>query len=322
MAQNIIGKLMNKIPGNLGSLKDRQESLASQRDAAKITLDKANAARQSHLLEGDANDTKTSDALRDKVIAAESNLAGLDDAFAEQTRRVAAAEAALDKEQKAAARKSASEAIGADVAVIKEEFSPWLASTRKLATDLEKLGSFRFEAGSLGRYFTNASNEVEAALSVIIPDLERGVINVLEGTEAAPAGPVPAPAPAPQPAPVTRVFSLKDIAWRDTSGAIKTASKYLDVDLPPPTAMKALKLDVCCMLDDPRRKKFKNSFAANPRPPLPASCIDLDGDQSPQSDPRATEPPPLHTAFQPLNRGGPRAISIPAAASRNQPKGE
>jgi chromosome segregation ATPase len=141
MATNILRTIMAKLTGGLDSLKDKQSRLTSQRDAAKTSLEKARAALQLHLLEGDDGDAKAVAALQAKVDSASSLLASLNDAIAEQARRVADAEQALVDEQQAAARKAASEALAADVDAIEGKLAPWLAATRELAGLVEAKGT-------------------------------------------------------------------------------------------------------------------------------------------------------------------------------------
>jgi predicted nucleic acid-binding Zn-ribbon protein len=171
MANSFIGKIMSKITGGLDLLKGKQTRLISQRDSARSALEKAKAAVRTQRLDVDDTDDKTIAALQIKVDAAQSFLNGLDEDIEEHTKRVAAAQREhADKETKAK-QKAESETITADVNKIESQIAPWLASGRKLASDLEKYGTFRFECGSIAKYLGNAANEIEIALSVSIPDL-------------------------------------------------------------------------------------------------------------------------------------------------------
>src|ERR1035437_5904463 len=166
MANNLFRTIMAKISESRGSLKDRSARLTSQRATAMTSLEKAKAAMQTHLLEGDADDTKALAALQAKVNDAFSLLASLDAAIAEQARRVADAERQLVDEATKVARKAASEALAIDVAKIEAQLAPWLASTRQLASAISKYETFRFECGSIPKFMTNAAAEIELALSV------------------------------------------------------------------------------------------------------------------------------------------------------------
>jgi hypothetical protein len=320
---------MSKITGSLGALKDRHTHLTAQRDAAKIALEKAKAERQLHLLDGDIGDTKKSEALQDKVTDAESKLAGFDEAIEEQNRRITIAAQALDKEQRDAKQKAESEALAADVVVIKSKISPWLADTRQLATLLSKHEVFRFEAGSIARFLVNASNEVEIALSVTVPDLERGVINILNGSESAPVEPAPlVKAPQTQPAPTISVCSLKPVAWL-ADGVVRKAAAGTDINLSPQTARHAIKINAVCATDDPRRRMIKESTGFKVGTPLRRNCIDLDPDMPPDDEAEPFHEPIMRSStpplFQVVDRGPPVQMQVArndldALATRNKDK--
>jgi hypothetical protein len=151
--------IMTQVGTALGLLTDKMSRLESQRDAARTTLQKARAALQTHLLDGDDGDDKTVAALQAKIDTAQSLLESLDEAVRTQSERVAEAEReASDKETKRQ-RLAASEIIANDVARIDAQLKPWLAATRALATDLAKYGTARFECGSIGAYLANLAAE-------------------------------------------------------------------------------------------------------------------------------------------------------------------
>ena len=315
MANSFIGKIMGKITGSLGSLKDRQARLASQRDAAKTALEKAKAARQHHLLEGDVSDAKTSTALQAKVTVAESELAGLDEALAEQARRVADTERALADEQTQATRKAASEALQRDVDAIEAQLAPWLTSTRQLASVLAKYETFRFEAGSIGKYLLNASNEIEIALSVTIPDLKGGVAAVLEGREAPPSQPAPViKFVPPKPPPTKTIFFTRASKWTDASGKLHVIQKFSDAILPPELAAHALKVGAAVELNSPLRKQNIGTWGGRP----------LHAEHAHALDAASASTPIVHSAFEPHpNVGAPYTIKVApvamAVGARNMP---
>jgi hypothetical protein len=288
----MFGKLMAKIGESLGLLKERSARLTSQRDAAKTSLEKAMAAVQAHLLEGDADDVKALGVLQSAVDRASSLLASLDAAIAEQTRRVADAERQLADEQTKAARKAASEALARDVEQIEQLIVPWLSTTRQLAAALAKHETFRFEAGSIAKYLANAAQEVEIALSVSIPDLRGGVIAVAEGREKPPVPPATVAKIVAPKAPVTEtVFLLRHLKYTDAQGNVQCAGKMRDHALPPHFAQKALKSGAAVPLSDPRRKSLSGSWGM--MAPSESQCESLDG------TPSGTAAPITHSAFEP-----------------------
>src|ERR1700721_2799510 len=144
--------IMTQVGTALGLLTDKMRRLESQRDEVRTTLQKAMAAMQSHLLDGDDGDEITVNALQAKIDSAQSQLESRDEAIRTQTERVATAERELADAEAKAQRKTASEVIANDVARIEGQLKPWLAATRALATNLAKYGAARFEVGSIGAH--------------------------------------------------------------------------------------------------------------------------------------------------------------------------
>ena len=311
---------MAKISESLGSLKDRSARLTSQRATAMTSLEKAKVAMQTHLLEGDADDTKALAALQAKVNDAFSLLASLDAAIAEQARRVDAAESELADERTKVTRKTASEALARDVDSIEAQLAPWLASTRQLASALAKYETFRFECGSIPKFMTNAAAEVELALSVTIPDLKGGIVAVLEGREVPPSQPAPIlKVVAPKPPPTKTAFFLRASKWTDDKGKLHLIQKYDDATLPLALAAHAIKVGAAVEMTDPVRKPNVGSW--NGRPFHAEHCFALDAASE-------TREPIVHSHFEPLDRG-PAITSVmpvqraPAmTAARNLPPGK
>jgi hypothetical protein len=265
--------IMTQVGTALGLLTDKMSRLESQRDAARTTLQKARAALQTHLLDGDDGDNKAVAALQAKIDSAQSLLESLDEAVRTQSERVAEAEReASDKETKRQ-RLAASEIIANDVARIDAQLKPWLAATRALATDLAKYGTARFECGSIGAYLANLAAETEVALAVSIPDLKGYVIAVAEGREKIPVMPgtvVKMPAPKP-PAPTTeRVFLTRNLAWFDPEGTTHCAPSLNDFDLPLYVVAKARAIGAAWPMNSEQRQKHHGG-KSNAKPAL-AHC--------------------------------------------------
>ena len=311
---------MAKVVGGLDAIRVKQTSLVSQRDATEVSLAKARTALQSFLLDGDDNDIKARDALQAKVDSAASLLAALEDAVKAQALRVSDAERAAADERTQAARKAASEALASDVANIEGQIAPWLAATRKLAVALAQYETFRFESGSIGKYLANAANEIELALSVTIPDLRGGIVAVAEGREKPPTPPAEVVKfVAPKPPPTETLFFLRHAKYTDASGAVKCLGKMREHALPPPLAKKALSSGAAIPLTDPRVRTLKGNWGMIV--PGPDQCEALDG------TPSGNAAPVIHSAFEPLDRGGPvtgfmrTAPAGPETASRTMTPG-
>ena len=257
---------MTQIGEALGLLKTKLSRLTNQRNSAESELERAKSNLQAHLL-SDSEDQKIMAALQAKIDSSFSLLGSLNAAIGTQAERIADAERQKADEQNQAARKAASEAIAADVAKIESQIAPWLASTRKLAADLDKYGSFRFEAGGIAKYLANAAVEIELALSVSIPDLKSGVIAVLEGRERIPEQPatvtkLAAPAPAPT---TRRLFLTHSLAWYDAEGGRHRAPAMHDADLPLTLIAKGKAIGaVHDMNSDVRRKNHGSKTSAPP----------------------------------------------------------
>jgi hypothetical protein len=277
--------IMTQVGTALGLLTDKMSRLESQRDAARTTLQKARAALQTHLLDGDDGDDKTVAALQAKIDTAQSLLESLDEAVRTQSERVAEAEReASDKETKRQ-RLAASEIIANDVARIDAQLKPWLAATRALATDLAKYGTARFECGSIGAYLANLAAETEVALAVSIPDLKGYVIAVAEGREKIPVMPgtvVKMPAPKP-PAPTTQRFFLsRNIAFYDAQGGKHCAPSLTDFDLPVGLITKATEFGAIHAMDSAVRKKNHGGKSQSSKPAF-EHCVWLNGDPTAKS---------------------------------------
>lgn len=291
---------MTQVGTALGLLTDKMSRLESQRDAARTTLQKARAALQTHLLDGDDGDDKTVAALQAKIDTAQSLLESLDEAVRTQSERVAEAEReASDKETKRQ-RLAASEIIANDVARIDAQLKPWLAATRALATDLAKYGTARFECGSIGAYLANLAAETEVALAVSIPDLKGYVIAVAEGREKIPVMPgtvVKMPAPKP-PAPTTeRVFLTRNVAWFTPDGETHCAPSHNDCDLPLYVLGKARQIGVAHAMDSDLRQKHHGG-KSNAKPAF-AHCEFLN--DSPRL--KSVAAPIMSSHFERVDRG-------------------
>jgi hypothetical protein len=257
--------IMKQVGEALGLLKTKMARLEGQREAAKSALQKAKAALQTHLLDGDDSDEKTTANLQSKVDSAFSLLGSLNAAIETQADRVVQAEREMADEQTKKERTAASDMISADVERIECQVKPTLTAMRALATDLAKYASFRVEASGISEYLANAANEVEIALSVSIPDLRSGALAVLEGRERAPSQPakiVKLVAPAPT---TERLFLTHSLGWFDAEGRKYRAPAMHDADLPLTLIAKGKAIGaVHDMNSDVRRKNHGSKTSAPP----------------------------------------------------------
>ena len=305
---------MAKFTGGLDALKERHSRLVARRDAAHTVFKKADAAWRSQLLDADDTDNKTTAVLRQKLNDAEAELKGLDELIAEQARRVADAERALADEATKAACKAASEALAADVAKMERQLAPWLASTRSLASELEKYSTFRFEAGGIARFLNNAAAEIEIALGLTIPDFKSAIAAVAEGRESAPAAPTPVrKIVQPTPPPTKTIFFTRASKWTDAAGKLHVIQKFTDAILPPELAAHAVKVGAAVELKSPLRKQNIGTWGGR----------QLHAEHAFALDEASANAPVVHSAFEPHpNVGKPytiKAAPVAMAATRDMP---
>jgi chaperonin cofactor prefoldin len=290
--------IMKQVGEALGLLKSKMSRLESQREAAKLSLQKAMAALQAHLLDGDDSDEKTTGNLQAKVDSARSLVASLNTAIETQADRVVQAERELADEETKKQRTAASNAIYADVEHIEKQLAPWLATTRALATDLRKYAGFRTETSAIAEFITNASNEAELALSVSIPDLRGGALAVLDGRERIPVQPgvvVKMVAPAPT---TERLFLTQPLAWYDADGTRNRAPSMHDANLPLTLVAKARAIGAAHDLKSDIRSK--NHGSKTSAPPAWEHCKMLNDDPKAKTD---VEPIMASSPFEVVDRG-------------------
>jgi hypothetical protein len=310
--------IMRHVVGEaLGLLKTKMARLEGRREAAKAAMQKAKAALQTHLLDGDDSDEKTTANLQSKVDSAFSLLGSLNAAIETQADRVVQAERELADEETKKQRMAESDAIYADVEHIESQLAPWLAATRALATELRKYAGFRVEASGISEFLANAANEAELALSVSIPDLRGAALAVLEGRERAPSKPgVVVKMVAPPPT-TMRLFLTQHLGWYDENGKQHVAASMNDVNLPLALVTKARQLGAAHDLDSDQRRQHGGSKTS--APPAWAHCKILN--ENPKA--KSNVEPIMSSHFEPHpNVGKPysgtmRQPAQPQAATRS-----
>ena len=191
------------------------------------------------------------------------------------------------------------------------------AALEATATLSEKISRWCPDARGIATFTGSARGEISANIAMLQLILLAGAFS----PELVLAKRVPLPAPMPQPVPTVHVTALKAITWLAADGTIQISSRGEDIDLSPPLAKHALKIDAVCEMRDPRRRTVKEGTGIRVGKPLYANCVKLsegmpdhDGEREPFSDRRVVAPiksvPPLPPGFEPLPVGPPRQVSV------------
>jgi hypothetical protein len=258
---------MKNLEKNLAALRARADQLNADRGKAQAKVAATTAARQKHRLEGDLSDTITSAELLKASNEAQLALSGFDEDIAKLATLINEAETDLNDEKLRAICQADAKTLTRDVDDVRSQLAPWLVSTRKYAATLDKVGPFRFEMGSVGRYLANAANEVETAMAVGLPDLEAGIIKVAEGSEALPKSGQPqlTVVPKQESPPTEAVFLTQHICWTE-DGERKRAARFTLATLSPKLAARARELVCCVPITDPMVKTHSLVGGSDARP--------------------------------------------------------
>ena len=303
-------------------LRRRAAELAAARAAAQATLNKAVAARQAHLIDGDISDDKIRGRLQTAVSDALSTLEGYDDAIADLNTKIRELDAKLAAERSAAERLAASEALQAKVDVVEGLLPNWLEATRALAAALELLPAT--EAQQMAGYTRSAASEIENAAAMLRSGWQLLLSRSATGGVRIPRPPseVVAFTP-PAPAPTTmRLFLTQPLAWYDENGEQHRAPSMNNAEIPLRLVAKAGAIGAAHTLDSPERKKLHGTKTS--APPEWSWCKWLN------EDPRikSMAAPILHSAFEkPAGRVGtmsrpPPAEPMPRTGTRTMDDGE
>jgi hypothetical protein len=262
---------MQQLEKALSALRSRAALLDSKRTAAKSDLDRALAARERFMLEGDIEgDEKTAGKLQSAVDSAMSALAGFDAAILTQAALVADAEQKLAAEKQAAERKIASEKLTAQITAVDEMMPKWLEFSRKLAAALEVLP--QFEAGQMATYLRNATSELENASAMTRGELERMVAAIRDGGQPIPRPPAPVPTLEIVPSePTLTVFVTRNIKYVGADGSIVCCGQNRRADLPARIAELAFASNMAVPLTDKKRIQTFEGFSGMLEP-LPENC--------------------------------------------------
>jgi hypothetical protein len=296
---------MQKLEIVVAALRKRGQLLADKRVNAQAAFDAAISAQQELLISGDLDDEKLAAKMQSAVDVAASRLHALDDAVSTLAQQTIAAEGQLAVAALADARKTASELLVAQIADIDRLLPKFLSVSSELAAALRAI-SWRFETASLGEFVARNASEVEMAASLTSNDLRASPANVLAGVlDAALARPVDVVPPLvsePAPPPMVQLFLLSAVEFTDpASGRVRRIGKWLDCELSPVHAERALRFGKAVPQTDPRRNELRGVSVGAPHP---SWCFSLD--HEPASGIQASSP----SQFEPVNRGPARTMQV------------
>jgi hypothetical protein len=146
---------MQQLEPTIVSLTKRGEQLAAKRVTAQDALDEAIKTRQQALLSGDIDDQRTLDKVQAAVVAATSDLAGVDDALAILAQHKTEAERQFAAEPERIERAAAADKLSKRVAAIEAALPSYLEQSRALADALSKIGHWHFESGQMAGFVQN-----------------------------------------------------------------------------------------------------------------------------------------------------------------------
>lgn len=172
---------MQLLQAELSALTARAKLLTNKRSTAQGMLDTAIEARQTMLLTGDIEDTKSAQVCQTKIDTATSAIAGFGAAIAALVESIAVAEVKIAAEQLALDRKRASEQLAVQTDALERQLGPWLAITRDLAASAASVGNVHFEADQIGGYLRNAASEIETAVHISVNNLRVSVSAIRDG---------------------------------------------------------------------------------------------------------------------------------------------
>jgi chromosome segregation ATPase len=184
---------MQQLETTIASLTMRGEQLAAKRVTAQDALDEAIKTRQQALLSGDPDDQRALDKVQAAVVAATSDLAGIDDALAILAQHKAEAEVQLATERERVERAAAADKLSKRVAAIEAALPNYLEQSRALADALSKIGHWHFEGGQMAGFLQNTMGQIEIAANFSLADLKAMPEAIRQGRQAIPREPVPTP---------------------------------------------------------------------------------------------------------------------------------
>jgi hypothetical protein len=170
------------------------------------------------------------------VVAATSDLAGIDDALAILAQHKAEAEVQLAAESERVERAAASDKLDKQAAAIEAALPGYLEQSRALADALSKIGPWHFESGQMTGFVQNTIGQIEIAANFALAELKAMPETIRQGRRSIPRELALTPIPAPEPAPTMTVFMLRSAHYRDHDGRKRFAGQWEDATMPVATA--------------------------------------------------------------------------------------
>ncbi|MBR0867489.1 hypothetical protein [Bradyrhizobium diazoefficiens] len=300
---------IQQLETTIASLTKRGEQLSAERIMAQDALGNSVKARQHALLSGDLDDHHALDKLQAAVVAATSDLAGIDDALAVLVQHKAEAEHQIAAERERIKRAASADKLAKEVAAIEAALPSYLARSREFVDALSKIGHWHFESGQIAGFIQNTMGQVEVAANFAFAELKAMPIAIREGRQAMPGEPTPeAIAAATESPPALTVFMMRSAHYRNHEGSKRFAGQWTDATMPAATAQRAMDKGIAVPLTDHRRARLRGTRGGdfNPRAP---DIVDLDAVEEPKNLPHFD--PMLRSAnFTPLPTAEPRTILI------------
>jgi hypothetical protein len=192
----------------------------------------------------------------------------------------------------------------------------------ELAEIAERAARFCPDARGLEAFATSSRVQVPPAVELVATVMRDYAAAVLRGE-----GPAMLPKPEavmlslapPKPVKI-RLFAMRPVKWTDAAGMQRFVHKYNDIDLSEQAAAFALRVGACVPIADPRRKQLHGTSPGHPEPNW---CVDLDDAEATTiadiTAPVTDLEPIKHSAFTPVDRGGPFLVKTHAGnASPNE----
>ncbi|MCK1605452.1 hypothetical protein IVB02_29655 [Bradyrhizobium sp. 166] len=182
---------MQQLEATIASLTKLGEQLVAKRVSAHAALDQAIQARRDGLLSADLEDHRELGKQQAGVVAATSNLAGIDDALAVLAHQKAEAERQLAAERERIKRAAAADKLSKQVADIEAALPAYLEQSRALAKTLSEIGHWHFESGQMAGFLQNTMGQIEVAANFTLPELKAMPGAIREGRQTIPDAPLP-----------------------------------------------------------------------------------------------------------------------------------
>ncbi len=293
-----------RLERNLAAACSTRDKLAERLKAAELAVTERQAAAQQ--LARDAADDAALDVAEAASRNASERVATLSAALAETKQEVARLERERDDLADRKLRAETAAAIEAMADEIVKAGAAFDAGATQLVESSSRVAAIVLDGHGLQAFAMNARAEVPAAVAMIAKLLQDCARATIAGTAPAAlpqAAPVPEPEQPPPPPRTEQLFLMRHVKWTDAAGQLRFGPQFVDAELPPEAAARALKSGAAIVMTDPRRKQLHGTKA--PRLPDPSWCLDLD--QDPASP---TTEPVVHSAFEHIDRGPPRTMKV------------